>query len=94
MDTKFGAGGGRAFRIFGGRMSDANDNENRGPRERAPLTLKPRGGAVNAGTVKQSFDAAGQTLKKAAAVPASVAQAAVRKTAGASRKRAAARSKG
>jgi translation initiation factor IF-2 len=35
-------------------MSDANDNENRG-RERAPLTLKPRGGAVNAGTVKQSF---------------------------------------
>jgi translation initiation factor IF-2 len=34
-------------------MSD--DNENRGGRERAPLTLKPRGGAVNAGTVKQSF---------------------------------------
>jgi hypothetical protein len=48
-----------------------------------------------AGTmVKQSFDAAGQTLKKAASVPASVAQAAVRKTAGASRKRAAAKSKG
>jgi translation initiation factor IF-2 len=37
-------------------MSDGNDNENRGGRERAPLTLKPRGGgAVNAGTVKQSF---------------------------------------
>ena len=36
-------------------MSDANDNEKRAPRERAPLTLKPRGGAVNAGTVKQSF---------------------------------------
>ncbi|MBW3559300.1 MAG: IF-2-associated domain-containing protein, partial [Proteobacteria bacterium] len=36
-------------------MSDGNDNENRGGRERAPLTLKPRGGAVNSGTVKQSF---------------------------------------
>ena len=35
-------------------MSD-DSNETRGPRERAPLTLKPRGGAVNAGTVKQSF---------------------------------------
>jgi translation initiation factor IF-2 len=37
-------------------MSDANDNENgRGPGGRAPLTLKPRAGAVSAGTVKQSF---------------------------------------
>ncbi|MGZ3401531.1 MAG: translation initiation factor IF-2 [Caulobacteraceae bacterium] len=35
-------------------MSDANDNENR-PGGRAPLTLKPRGGAVSSGTVKQSF---------------------------------------
>src|ERR1700761_1926682 len=35
-------------------MSDANDNENR-PGGRAPLTLKPRTGAVSAGTVKQSF---------------------------------------
>src|SRR5258706_1155111 len=35
-------------------MSDANDNENR-PGGRAPLTLKPRGGAVSAGVVKQSF---------------------------------------
>jgi translation initiation factor IF-2 len=35
-------------------MSDANANENR-PGGRAPLTLKPRGGAVSAGTVKQSF---------------------------------------
>lgn len=47
-----------------------------------------------AGTmVKQSFDAAGQTLKKAVAVPANVAQAA-RKGAGASRKRAPAKGKG
>jgi len=37
-------------------MSDANDDENgRNQGGRAPLTLKPRGGAVNAGTVKQSF---------------------------------------
>ena len=39
-------------------MSDANDNENgrgQGPGGRAPLSLKPRGGAVNAGTVRQSF---------------------------------------
>src|SRR5580698_9933922 len=37
-------------------MSDANDNENgRGAGGRAPLTLKPRAGAVSAGTVKQSF---------------------------------------
>jgi translation initiation factor IF-2 len=37
-------------------MSDANDDDNgRNPGGRAPLTLKPRGGAVNAGTVKQSF---------------------------------------
>src|SRR5579872_5275515 len=37
-------------------MSDANDNENgRGSGGRAPLTLKPRQGAVSAGTVKQSF---------------------------------------
>ena len=39
-------------------MSDANDNDNgrgQGPGGRAPLTLKPRGGAVNAGTVRQSF---------------------------------------
>src|ERR1700754_1116767 len=35
-------------------MSDANDNENR-PGGRAPLTLKPRSGAVSSGTVKQSF---------------------------------------
>jgi translation initiation factor IF-2 len=35
-------------------MSDANDNENR-PGGRAPLTLKPRTGAVSSGTVKQSF---------------------------------------
>src|ERR1700749_4053713 len=35
-------------------MSDAKDNENR-PGGRAPLTLKPRGGAVSSGTVKQSF---------------------------------------
>ncbi|MCI3179715.1 translation initiation factor IF-2 [Caulobacter sp. CCUG 60055] len=35
-------------------MSDANDNENR-PGGRTPLTLKPRAGAVSAGTVKQSF---------------------------------------
>src|ERR1700742_4731381 len=35
-------------------MSDANDTENR-PGGRAPLTLKPRPGAVSAGTVKQSF---------------------------------------
>src|ERR1700744_2274330 len=35
-------------------MSDANDNETR-PGGRAPLTLKPRGGAVSSGTVKQSF---------------------------------------
>jgi hypothetical protein len=47
-----------------------------------------------AGTmVKQSFDAAGQTLKKAVSVPANVAQAAS-KSAGASRKRAPARGKG
>lgn len=47
-------------------MNDANDNENDGPGGtsgpaatapggRAPLTLKPRIGAVSAGTVKQSF---------------------------------------
>ena len=37
-------------------MSDANDDENgRNAGGRAPLTLKPRAGAVNAGTVKQSF---------------------------------------
>ncbi len=47
-------------------MNDANDNENGGPGGtstpaapaaggRAPLTLKPRIGAVSAGTVKQSF---------------------------------------
>jgi len=37
-------------------MSDANDNENgRNAGGRAPLTLKPRAGAVSAGTVKQSF---------------------------------------
>ena len=47
-------------------MNDANDNENDGPGGtsgpapttpggRAPLTLKPRVGAVSAGTVKQSF---------------------------------------
>ncbi|QUD86421.1 translation initiation factor IF-2 [Phenylobacterium montanum] len=37
-------------------MSDANDDENgRNTSGRAPLTLKPRQGAVNAGTVKQSF---------------------------------------
>ena len=37
-------------------MSDANDDENgRNAGVRAPLTLKPRAGAVNAGTVKQSF---------------------------------------
>jgi translation initiation factor IF-2 len=37
-------------------MSDANDDENgRNTGGRAPLTLKPRAGAVNAGTVKQSF---------------------------------------
>jgi translation initiation factor IF-2 len=35
-------------------MSDQNDNENRSG-GRAPLTLKPRTGAVSAGTVKQSF---------------------------------------
>src|SRR3954469_18928492 len=35
-------------------MSDANDNENRHG-GRAPLTLKPRTGAVSAGVVKQSF---------------------------------------
>ncbi|HUO22066.1 MAG TPA: translation initiation factor IF-2 [Caulobacteraceae bacterium] len=35
-------------------MTDANDNENR-PGGRAPLTLKPRTGAVSSGTVKQSF---------------------------------------
>jgi translation initiation factor IF-2 len=37
-------------------MSDANDNDNgRNAGGRAPLTLKPRAGAVSAGTVKQSF---------------------------------------
>src|SRR5271156_2011500 len=37
-------------------MSDANDNENgRNAGGRAPLTLKPRSGAVSSGTVKQSF---------------------------------------
>jgi translation initiation factor IF-2 len=47
-------------------MNDANDNENDRPDgsagqsngqpgARAPLTLKPRAGAVSAGTVKQSF---------------------------------------
>jgi translation initiation factor IF-2 len=37
-------------------MSDANDNENdRNAGSRAPLTLKPRPGALSAGTVKQSF---------------------------------------
>jgi translation initiation factor IF-2 len=37
-------------------MSDANDNDNgRNPGTRAPLSLKPRQGAVSAGTVKQSF---------------------------------------
>jgi translation initiation factor IF-2 len=35
-------------------MSDDNDN-NRPPSGRAPLTLKPRGGSVSAGVVKQSF---------------------------------------
>ncbi|WP_280153639.1 PhaM family polyhydroxyalkanoate granule multifunctional regulatory protein [Piscinibacter sp. XHJ-5] len=42
--------------------------------------------------VKQSFDAAGQTLKKAVAVPGNVAQAA-RKSTGGSRKRAASKNK-
>ena len=37
-------------------MSDANDNEGRGPGGRTPLTLKPRpGGSISSGTVKQSF---------------------------------------
>src|ERR1700761_3617519 len=37
-------------------MSDANDNDNgRNSGSRAPLSLKPRQGAVSAGTVKQSF---------------------------------------
>ena len=42
-------------------MSDASDNndgrggQGAGPGGRAPLTLKPRGGSVNAGTVRQSF---------------------------------------
>src|SRR5271170_2942719 len=37
-------------------MSDSNDNDTGRPAGRAPLTLKPRpGGAVSAGTVKQSF---------------------------------------
>jgi translation initiation factor IF-2 len=41
-------------------MSDGNDNENGrnnpgAPGGRAPLTLKPRAGAVSSGTVKQSF---------------------------------------
>src|SRR3984957_16731603 len=38
-------------------MSDANDENNTraGGGIRAPLTLKPRPGAVSAGTVKQSF---------------------------------------
>src|SRR5579871_3892704 len=35
-------------------MTDSND-ENSRPGMRAPLTLKPRPGAVSAGTVKQSF---------------------------------------
>jgi translation initiation factor IF-2 len=37
-------------------MNDGNDNDNsRNAGGRAPLTLKPRAGAVSAGTVKQSF---------------------------------------
>jgi len=37
-------------------MSDGNDNENnRNGGGRAPLTLKPRTGALSSGTVKQSF---------------------------------------
>ena len=36
-------------------MSDSNDDNNRSGGLRAPLTLKPRQGAVSAGTVKQSF---------------------------------------
>jgi translation initiation factor IF-2 len=36
-------------------MSDSNDDNNRAGGLRAPLTLKPRPGAVSAGTVKQSF---------------------------------------
>jgi translation initiation factor IF-2 len=37
-------------------MSDGNDNENnRNTGGRAPLTLKPRTGALSSGTVKQSF---------------------------------------
>ncbi|HXQ12223.1 MAG TPA: translation initiation factor IF-2 [Caulobacteraceae bacterium] len=36
-------------------MSDSNDDNNRSGGLRAPLTLKPRPGAVSAGTVKQSF---------------------------------------
>src|SRR5580704_18620408 len=38
-------------------MSDANDDNNNraGGGIRTPLTLKPRPGAVSAGTVKQSF---------------------------------------
>src|SRR6185295_15602157 len=42
------------------RMSDAGDEDkgrdgSAGAGGRAPLTLKPRGGAVNAGVVRQSF---------------------------------------
>src|SRR5579862_3374684 len=36
-------------------MSDSNDDNNRSGGLRAPLTLKPRTGAVSSGTVKQSF---------------------------------------
>ncbi len=36
-------------------MSDENDNGRNNPGGRAPLTLKPRAGAVSSGTVKQSF---------------------------------------
>ena len=37
-------------------MSDANDNnDGRSGQGRPPLTLKPRGGSVSAGTVRQSF---------------------------------------
>jgi translation initiation factor IF-2 len=36
-------------------MSDEDDNNGSGSGGRAPLTLKPRGGAVSSGTVRQSF---------------------------------------
>jgi translation initiation factor IF-2 len=36
-------------------MSDEDDNNGSGSSGRAPLTLKPRGGAVSSGTVRQSF---------------------------------------